>query len=61
MVQSANGNVSAFAHLTHSLPDYSELIIALLILLLLLVSLDEVSEFFSMVRELFAYKGMPFN
>ncbi|WP_094226836.1 hypothetical protein [Methanolobus psychrotolerans] len=61
MVYSSNGNVGSFAHLVQSLPDYSELLIALLILILLLVSMDAIVDFIYMVREIFTFKGMPFN
>lgn len=59
MVHSANGNMGTFAHLMQSLPDYSELIIAFLILLLLLVSIDEIMDFLCVVKEACVFKGMP--
>ncbi|MDG6242829.1 MAG: hypothetical protein QCH31_00345 [Methanolobus sp.] len=61
MVHSANESMGSFAHIVQSLPDYSELIIALLILLLLLISLDEITDFIYMVREIFTFRGMPFS
>ncbi|WMW24238.1 hypothetical protein RE474_09035 [Methanolobus sediminis] len=61
MAHSANGNMGSFAHIVQSLPDYSELIIALLILILLLLSMDEIMHFVYMVRELFTYNSMPFS
>ncbi|WP_342306070.1 hypothetical protein [Methanolobus sp. ZRKC5] len=61
MVHATNGNVGTFAHILQSLPDYSELLIALLILILLLVSVDEIVDFLYMVRELFTFRNMPFS
>ncbi len=61
MVHSANGHVGSFAHLMQSLPDYSELLIALLILILLLLSIDEIMDFLYVVKEIFTFKGMPFD
>ncbi|TQD23924.1 hypothetical protein [Methanolobus vulcani] len=61
MAQSTHGTMGSYAHLMQSLPDYSELIIALLIIVLLLISLDEIMDFIYMVRELFTYKSMPFS
>ncbi|WMW22104.1 hypothetical protein RE476_12135 [Methanolobus mangrovi] len=61
MVHSANGHVGAFAHLVQSLPDYSELLIAILILVLLLLSIDEIMDFIYVVKEIFTFKGMPFD
>ncbi len=61
MVHATNGNVGTFAHILQSLPDYSELLIALLILILLLVSVDEIVDCIYMVREFFTFRGMPFS
>nr|WP_321496505.1 hypothetical protein [uncultured Methanolobus sp.] len=61
MAHSANGTMGSFAHVVQSLPDYSEFIIALLILILLLISMDEIMDFVYMIREIFTYKSMPFN
>jgi hypothetical protein len=44
-----------------SLPDYSEMLIALLILILLLLSIDEIMDFLYVVKEIFTFKGMPFD
>ena len=60
MVHSANGDMGAFAHMLQSLPNYTELTIAILILMLLLVSLDEIIDFICFVKEMFTYRGMPF-
>ncbi|MDI3486986.1 MAG: hypothetical protein PWQ51_1287 [Methanolobus sp.] len=61
MAHSANGTMGSFAHIVQSLPDYSELIIALMILVLLLISMDEIMDFIYMVRDIFIYKSMPFS
>jgi hypothetical protein len=61
MAHSANENMGSFAHLVQSLPDYSELLIVMLILILLLVSMDEIVNFLYMVREIFTFKSMPFS
>jgi hypothetical protein len=47
--------------MVQSLPDYSELLIALLILVLLLLSIDEIIDFIYVVKEIFTFKGMPFD
>ncbi|MEZ5334601.1 MAG: hypothetical protein R2741_04880 [Methanolobus sp.] len=61
MAHSANGHIGTFNHVVQSLPDYSELIIALLILILLLVSIDEIIDFIYVVKDIFTYRGLPFN
>ncbi|MDY0388132.1 MAG: hypothetical protein RBT65_13615 [Methanolobus sp.] len=60
MVHVTNGNVGIFAHILQSLPDYTELLIALLVLALLLASTDEIVDFLYMVRELFTFWNVPF-
>lgn len=61
MVHVANGNVGIFAHILQSLPDYTELLIALLILILLLASTDEIVDFLYMLREIFTIRSVPFS
>lgn len=60
MVHSANNHPGPFAHLTQSIPDYSELIIAFLIFVLLLISIDEILDFVYIIQDVFTFKGMPF-
>ena len=61
MVHATNRNLGTFAHILQSLPDYTELLIALLILVLLLASTDEIVDFLYIVRELFTFWNAPFS
>ena len=60
MVHVTNGNLGTFAHILQSLPDYIELLIAILVLVLLLASMDEIVDFLYIVRELFTFWNAPF-
>lgn len=57
MVHSASGSPGTFAHVVQSIPDYSEIIIVILILVLLWMSYDEIVSFMSLVRDAFIYRG----
>lgn len=59
MVHSANRSHGTFAHVVQSIPDYSEIIILVLILALLWMSYDEIMGFMSLVRDAFVYRGGP--
>ncbi|MDW7731180.1 MAG: hypothetical protein SCH66_01985 [Methanolobus sp.] len=59
MVHSANRSPGAFAHVVQSIPDYSEIIILILILALLWMSSDEIANFMGLVRDAFIYRGGP--
>ncbi|MBN2109763.1 MAG: hypothetical protein JW705_01555 [Methanosarcinaceae archaeon] len=59
MVHSANRSHSTFAHVVQSLPDYSEIVVLILVLALLWMSYDEIMGFMSLVRDAFIYHGFP--
>jgi hypothetical protein len=59
MSQSVNRNSGTFAHALQSIPDYSEVLVMLLILALMAMSSDEISDFISLVRKAFTYPGFP--
>jgi hypothetical protein len=59
MAQSMNRSSGTFAHVLQSLPDYSEILVVLLILALLAMSSDEIADLIALVRESFIYPGLP--
>ncbi|WP_292463290.1 hypothetical protein [Methanolobus sp.] len=59
MSQSANKSSGVFVHALQSIPDYSEVLVMLLILALMSMSSDEIADFLSLVREAFIYPGFP--
>ncbi|KXS43347.1 MAG: hypothetical protein AWU59_1161 [Methanolobus sp. T82-4] len=59
MVHETNRNSGTFAHIVQSLPDYSEIIILILVLALLWMSSDEIAHFVDIVRDAFIYRGGP--
>jgi hypothetical protein len=59
MSQAVNRSSGTFAHALQSIPDYSEVLVLLLILALMAMSSDEIADFLSLVREAFTYPGFP--
>jgi hypothetical protein len=59
MAQSVNRSSGAFAHALQSIPDYSEILVLLLILALMAMSSDEIADLIALVRESFTYPGPP--
>jgi hypothetical protein len=59
MPQPVNRSSGTFAHALQSIPDYSEVLVMLLILALMAMSSDEIADFLSLVREAFTYPGFP--
>ena len=59
MAQSVNRSSGAFAHVLQSIPDYSEILVVLLILALMAMSSDEIADLIALVRESFTYPGLP--
>ncbi|TGC10923.1 hypothetical protein [Methanolobus halotolerans] len=59
MVHSANGSPGTFAHVVQSIPNYSEIIILMLIMLLLWMSSDDIADFVYLMRDVFLYHGGP--
>jgi hypothetical protein len=59
MSQPLNRSSGTFAHALQSIPDYSEVLVLLLILALAAMSSDEIADFISLVREAFTYPGFP--
>jgi hypothetical protein len=59
MVNSTNQNSGTFEHVTQLIPDYSELIVLLLIIALLWMSSDEIMNFVYIIRDAFIYRGWP--
>jgi hypothetical protein len=59
MSQPLNKSSGTFAHALQSIPDYSEVLVLILILALLAMSSDEIADFISLVREAFIYSGFP--
>jgi hypothetical protein len=59
MAQSVNKGSGSFAHVLQLVPDFSEIIVLLLIMALLAMSSDEVVDFFDIVRGVFTYPVSP--
>ena len=59
MVHSANGSHGTLEHMVQSIPDYSEIVILILVLVLLWLSSDEIADFIYLVRDSFIYRGGP--
>ncbi|WP_256622525.1 non-structural protein NS4A [Methanolobus chelungpuianus] len=59
MAQSVNKGSGSFAHALQSIPDFSEILVLLLIMALLAMSSDEVVDFFDIVRGVFTYSVSP--
>ncbi|MDK2833580.1 MAG: hypothetical protein PWP63_667 [Methanolobus sp.] len=59
MAQSVNKSSGRFVHALQSVPDFSEVLVLLLIMALLAMSSDEIVDFFDIVREVFTYSVSP--